>query len=378
LNNFIDEVRIHVSSGDGGHGCVSFRREKFAPRGGPDGGDGGRGGDVILRVQRNVKTLTHLRRNGKYLARNGQPGRGSGKHGGDGEDVVIVVPPGTIIKDAETGEVLLDLLDAGGEIVFLKGGKGGQGNIHFSTSRNQAPRYAQSGLPGEEKDLVIELALIADIGFLGFPNAGKSTLLKMLTDANPKVGAYPFTTRIPNLGVLNVGETEIILADIPGIIEGASQGAGLGLRFLKHLARVAGIAVLIDLSEEANHKERYLTLMDELAAYGHGLEKLPRIVVGTKTDLLEAEGHLQELQRLLPDETVLGISSHSHAGLEELTAKFVEMERALRERNMSMSEVPQMFVPENNTDAHPYNWEGSEELDAEMSRRYAEDDGSST
>jgi len=369
LNHFIDEVRIHISSGNGGNGCVSFRREKYIPRGGPDGGDGGAGGNVIIRVQRNVKTLTHLRRNGKYHARNGQPGRGVGRHGADGEDCIIVVPPGTILKNEDTGEIMLDLLKAGQEIVLFKGGKGGQGNKHFATSRVQAPRYAQPGLPGEELNAVLELSLIADIGFVGFPNAGKSTLLRSLTAANPKIGPYPFTTKIPNLGVMNIHDTDLVLADIPGIIEGASEGAGLGLRFLKHISRVAGIAILLDMSEEADHVQQLSTLLEELSHYGHGLSDLKRVILATKLDLEDSHERYAELQRLLPGETILGISSHSREGLAELQETFFNMAEAHRSLHPEDEEILSQhdFVEANK---HPYDWDGASELEEALLTRY--------
>jgi GTP-binding protein len=373
LNHFIDEVRIQAASGDGGHGCVSFRREKYIPRGGPDGGDGGAGGNIILRVQRNVKTLTHLRRNGKYYARAGQPGRGAGKHGADGEDVIVVVPPGTIIKDQLTGEVLLDLLENRQEVLLLKGGKGGQGNSHFATSRNQAPRYAQPGLPGESRDLRLELSLIADIGFVGFPNAGKSSLLKALTAANPKVGAYPFTTTIPNLGVMNIHDTELILADIPGIIEGASNGAGLGLQFLKHISRVAGIAVLLDMGEDVDHAGQLTILLAELASYGHGLAQLPRLIIGSKLDLDGAPERFAELTKILSNETVVGISAHNGQGLRTIQEIFWAIGQGSVAGQVEI--LPNLGQPAATGD-HPYEWSGADELTAIALSRYSDNDRS--
>jgi len=322
LSHFVDEVHIHVASGKGGHGCVSFRREKYIPKGGPDGGDGGRGGDVIFFVRRNLKTLTHIRNRGKYFARNGIPGSGRNKSGEDGEDILIEVPPGSRVLDAQTREVLLDLEEDGQKLVFLKGGKGGQGNMHFATSRNQAPRYAQPGLPGEEREIIVEMNLIADIGFVGFPNAGKSTLLKSVTSANPKVGAYPFTTKIPSLGVLSVYDSELILADIPGIIEGASQGAGLGLRFLKHIHRTAGLAFLLDLEQDKDHVEEFHILLKELEDYEPSLVNKPRILIASKMDMPEAEEAFANLQKKLPGEKLLGISAHTHQGMQDLIHEF--------------------------------------------------------
>lgn len=252
MNGFVDETILDVYSGKGGRGSVSFRREKYVPKGGPDGGDGGKGGDVVFKVKNNLKTLSDIRHRKTFKAENGNYGTGSRKHGKDGENAVIEVPPGTVIKNPDTNEIIKDLAELSNneEWVFLKGGKGGLGNSHFATSVKQAPRYAQPGLPGVSRTVKVEISIIADIGFVGFPNAGKSSLLNRLTNANPKIASYPFTTKIPNLGVYRIGYNDIILADIPGIIEGASHGAGLGIKFLKHINRTNGLLFLIDLSDE--------------------------------------------------------------------------------------------------------------------------------
>lgn len=312
---FADETYIDVSSGNGGPGCVSFRREKYVPRGGPDGGDGGRGGDVIFVVKNNLKTLLHLKQKRTFNAKNGQPGMGRRKHGSDGDHAVIAVPPGTLIKDAETDEILQDLTDQE-EWVFLRGGLGGKGNYHFSTSTNQAPRYAQPGLPGQERRLHIELNLIADVGFVGFPNAGKSSLLSALTNAHPKIGDYPFTTKIPNLGVLEYHGHDIVLADIPGIIEGASHGAGLGIKFLKHIYRTKVLVFMVDLSDE-NYLTAFDLLKKELDQYAPELLERPRLLVGTKLDLYEADQALVRLTEAFPRETVCGISTFTRKGLDD-------------------------------------------------------------
>jgi GTP-binding protein len=325
LNHFVDEVRIHVSSGDGGHGCVSFRREKYIPKGGPDGGDGGRGGDIIVEVKRNLKTLTHIRPHGKYPAQNGQPGRGRGAHGADGKDVVLAVPPGCRILNAGTGELLLELMHEHERVVLFKGGKGGLGNKNFATSRQQAPRYSQPGLPGTAMEIVIELNLIADIGFVGFPNAGKSSLLKALTHADPKIAPYPFTTKIPNLGVMPMHDSEVVLADIPGIIEGAHEGHGLGLRFLKHINRTAGLAFLVDGSDGTDHVKAFHTLLDELTAYSPDLASRPRLLVVSKMDMPESAEAADALARALPGERHFRISSHTRQGLPELAQAFWDL-----------------------------------------------------
>ncbi|ADN01975.1 GTPase ObgE [Spirochaeta thermophila] len=332
VERFVDEVEIEVSSGKGGDGCVSFRREKYVPRGGPDGGDGGKGGDVVFVIRPNLKTLVHLRRRSVYRAGNGEPGRGKQQHGKNGEELVIEVPPGTVVRDAATGEVLKDLSSLSPEEkwVFLRGGRGGRGNVHFKSPTNQAPRHAEPGRPGETRRIILELRLIADIGLVGFPNAGKSTLLSVVTNAHPRIASYPFTTRIPHLGVMYIHETELILADIPGIIEGASRGAGLGLRFLKHIARTAGLAFLIDLADEM-WEGAFDILMNELRTYGQGLAEKPSIIVGTKIDLPGTEERLRALRSMHPGIPVLGISAVQRKGLRELGEAFLDLKRRAAE-----------------------------------------------
>lgn len=317
---FADETFIDVSAGSGGDGCVSFRREKYVPLGGPDGGDGGTGGSVIFIVRNNLKTLAHLKRKRVYRAENGHHGEGRRRHGSDGKDSEILVPPGTIIKDPDTGEILKDL--TGLETwVYQRGGKGGLGNQHFSTSRKQAPRYAQKGRVASEKRLHIELAIIADIGFVGLPNAGKSSLLNALTNAKPKIGAYPFTTKIPNLGAMQTNSRDIIIADIPGIIEGASNGAGMGFKFLKHISRTKALIFLIDLSSD-NCGEVFNVLYKELEEFAPDLVKRTRLIIGTKTDIEGTEESLKKLRSTLPEEKVLGISVFTREGLKDLESVF--------------------------------------------------------
>jgi GTP-binding protein len=324
MDKFADEALIDVSSGSGGNGCVAFRREKYVPLGGPSGGDGGRGGAVVFEVRRNLRTLAHLRFKQSFKAENGRDGEGSQRYGRNGEDVVIPVPPGTVLRDADTGEILRDFGHEEGPFLFLKGGNGGWGNVHFKSSVTQAPRKALPGKPGEKRRLRVEIQVLADIGLVGFPNAGKSSLLDRFTNARPKIAPYPFTTKIPNLGVLTLGDRDIILADIPGLIEGASKGAGLGIRFLKHISRTAALAFLVDLSED-NYREAFGVLFKELEAFSRELVGKPRLLVGTKTDLGESgefspEERLGELRARYPGETVLGISVFSGTGLEELAA----------------------------------------------------------
>ena len=323
---FADEALIEVSSGKGGNGCIAFRREKYVPKGGPAGGDGGRGGDVLFEIKRNMRTLVHLRHKRVFRAKNGLDGQGSKRFGAKGADCIIPLPPGCIIKDADTGELVYDFGDrTEGLIPFLTGGNGGWGNCHFKTSTNQAPRTALPGQEGKTRRLKIELNIIADIGLVGFPNAGKSSLLDYFTNARPKIAPYPFTTKIPNLGVLRIDEEQdIIIADIPGILEGASEGVGLGIRFLKHISRTAGLAFLIDLSDE-NYLTAYDTLCGELAAYSEELAAKKRVIIATKLDLEGTKERLKTLREKLSDVPVLGISVFNRWGLDEVRDAFVAL-----------------------------------------------------
>ncbi|MDR2020694.1 MAG: GTPase ObgE [Treponema sp.] len=340
MEKFADEAIIEVSSGNGGNGCVAFRREKYVPRGGPSGGDGGRGGDVVFVVRRNLRTLAHLRYRQSFKAENGRDGEGRERHGRDGEDVVIPLPPGSVLKDPDTGELIRDFGKNGGRsppepgtppeaFVFLKGGGGGWGNVHFKSSVNQAPRKALPGQAGISRRLRVELQILADIGLVGLPNAGKSSLLDRFTNARPKIASYPFTTKIPNLGALSLGSSrrddldsrDIIIADIPGLIEGASGGAGLGIRFLKHISRTRALAFLIDLSEDT-FMEAFDILYKELAAFSPALTGKKRILVGTKLDLEGTAERLEAMKKRYSGETVTGISVFSGEGLPELRALF--------------------------------------------------------
>jgi GTP-binding protein len=287
--------------------------------GGPAGGDGGRGGDVVFEVRRNLRTLAQLRYQQTFKAEGGQQGMGKNMHGRAGADVLILVPPGTIVRDAESGELLKDFgrgID-GERWLFLKGGNGGWGNTHFKSSTNQAPRQFQPGQPAKAARLKIELRMIADIGFVGLPNAGKSSLLDSFTNARPKIAPYPFTTKIPNLGMLSVHERDIVLADIPGIIEGAHDGAGLGLRFLRHISRTSALAFLVDLSDEG-WEGAFGVLLRELESYAPVLAAKRRILIGTKLDLEESAGRLDAFKAAHPGEEVYGISVFSGEGLDDL------------------------------------------------------------
>lgn len=331
MSVFVDEARFEVLSGDGGAGSVSFRREKYVPMGGPDGGDGGKGGDVLFITKRNLSTLSHLRGKPFIRARNGEKGRGSRMHGKNGEDAIIHVPPGTRISDAGTGEHLHDFSQdiEGEQWLCLSGGRGGQGNWHFRSSRNQSPRYAQDGEPGSSLFLALELALIADIGLVGFPCAGKSSLINAITSAQSKVAAYPFTTKIPHLGVLRRGDTEVVLADIPGLIEGASEGIGLGFQFLRHVGRATSLAYLSDLGEP-QPSDAIITLEKELCTYDASMNQKKRIIIGTKTDLDEDGRKLQELKHSFPKDTVLGISVYTRSGLNTLIDALLEHGKEIR------------------------------------------------
>ncbi|MBO4320318.1 MAG: GTPase ObgE [Treponema sp.] len=328
---FADEATITVISGKGGNGCISFRREKYIPNGGPNGGDGGRGGNVVFCVKRNLRTLAHLRYHPIFKAKNGGDGQGWNRYGKDGDDVVIPVPPGTTLKDSETGEVIHDFAtDSEDEVfVFLEGGKGGWGNVHFKSSTNQAPRYAHPGKPGEERVLKVELSIMADVGLVGFPNAGKSSLLDLFTNARPKIAPYPFTTKIPNLGVLHVdAESDLIIADIPGIIEGASQGAGLGIRFLKHISRTACLLFMIDCSAP-NYKTAYSQLLKELNDFSSDLLEKPRIVLCNKIDIEGSMDHAQEVIELIhaeeKDTKVIPVSVAQRKNIDEARKEIVSL-----------------------------------------------------
>jgi GTP-binding protein len=294
---FIDQVNIYVKSGKGGDGMVHFRREKFEPRGGPDGGDGGKGGDVIFEVKSTLNSLSHFRPKQQFAANEGKGGGGSQLTGKSADDLIISVPPGTIIYDAETGALLGDLTEAGQQLLVCKGGRGGRGNQHFATSRNQAPRTAERGEPHEEKMIRLELKLIADIGIIGLPNAGKSSLLSVLTNAKPKIGDYPFTTLEPNLGVAKLDdETTVVMADIPGLIEGAHEGAGLGHDFLRHIQRTRVLIHMIDgLSEDP--LADFSQINTELSLFDTKLGNKPQVVVINKIDQPDVQEKLKDIEK---------------------------------------------------------------------------------
>ena len=295
---FVDEVKIRVQSGNGGHGCVSFRREKYVPRGGPDGGDGGKGGDVVLEVTERKHTLLDFRYRHLFKAHSGRNGSGQNRHGRNGEDLVLEVPVGTVVKDTATGELLADLVDLGQRWTVAKGGRGGKGNAHFTSSTRQVPRFAQDGEEGEEREYVLELKLIADVGLVGLPNAGKSTLIMAVSAARPKIADYPFTTLVPNLGVVQYGDAPpFVVADIPGVIEGAHLGAGLGVRFLRHIERTRVLVHLIDLTQlpADDFLLPYRQIEHELVSYSEEIVRKQRVIALNKIDLMDDPERLEAI-----------------------------------------------------------------------------------
>ena len=325
---FIDEAIITVQSGDGGKGCVSFRREKFIPRGGPDGGDGGKGGDIILSTTSRKRTLYHFKYQKHFKAKNGAHGQGKQKTGKNGQNLTIELPPGTLVIDADTGHLIKDLVDTGETFVLLEGGRGGQGNTKFKTSTHRTPRFAQPGEPGETRTLKLELKLLADVGIIGLPNAGKSTLISAISSARPKIANYPFTTLVPSLGVVQTGWSEpFVVADIPGLIKGAHQGTGLGIKFLRHIERTRILVHLIDASsiDPDNPLDQYHTINQELAMYDEKLAKKPQIVVLNKLDLSGVQKSADIFQSALKDKKVIFISALTGKGLKELNSQIVQL-----------------------------------------------------
>jgi len=332
---FVDEVRIRVEAGDGGHGCMAFRREKYVPRGGPSGGDGGDGGNVILRVDPQLSTLLDLSYPQRLRAGRGEHGRGKDQDGARGADLELRVPPGTIVVDAETGEEIADLKAEGDSAVVAKGGRGGRGNRRFATATNRGPRRADPGEPGEQREVRLELRLLADAGLVGFPNVGKSTLIRAVSAARPRVADYPFTTLVPNLGVVRVDDVRsFVLADVPGLIPGASEGHGLGTRFLRHLARTAVLVHLLDVSGLTGRDplDDYDVIQHELAAADEALAHKEQIVVASKLDLAEARDAFPDVQarfaaRGITLHGVSGATGDGTAALIRLIAAAVERER---------------------------------------------------
>jgi GTP-binding protein len=335
---FIDEAKIRVKAGDGGNGCMAFRREKFVPRGGPSGGDGGRGGDVIMESTQRHNTLMYFRFNPEHKGERGEHGMGSNCSGREGKDVVLKVPVGTQLYDAETGELVHDFAHPDERVVIAKAGRGGRGNQHFATSTHQAPREHELGKAGEERVYRLELKVLADVGLVGYPNVGKSTLISRISAAKPKIADYPFTTLEPNLGVVSIGEApheeSFVVADIPGLIEGAHLGAGLGVQFLRHIERTRLLAHLVDVSDGSGRPdpvEDFKVIMGELESFGHGLDEKPMIVIASKADVANPE-KLKKLKAMAKRKKLdfYEISAVTGLGIEKLKYAIGERVRELR------------------------------------------------
>ena len=336
MAQFIDRAKIYVQGGAGGNGCVAFRREKFVPKGGPAGGDGGKGGDVVLVADRNVHTLLDFKYKRHYKAERGRHGEGNKRSGRSGENLEIKVPVGTVVKDAETGEVLGDLTEHGQRLVVAKGGRGGRGNAAFATPTRRAPDFAEPGQPGEERWIELELKLLADVGLVGFPNAGKSTFLSRISKAKPEIADYPFTTLRPILGVAKVGDFSFVVADIPGLIEGAHQGKGLGHEFLRHIERTKLLLHLIDLTNpEMEPEEAFEKINRELSLYSPELTKKPQIVVGTKIDALVDRSKVERLKKYFKEKgyPFFAVSAVSGEGMKELLNYVASKVKELKEQN---------------------------------------------
>lgn len=361
---FTDYAKITIKSGNGGDGAVTFRREKYVAAGGPDGGDGGRGGSIYFKVDPNANTLIDFRYTKKFKAQNGENGSGGHKYGKSGEDLYINVPIGTIIKDAETGKVVADLSQEGQEELVLKGGRGGKGNSHFATATRQVPRFAQAGEEGEEKEVILELKLLADVGLLGFPNVGKSTFLSVVTDAKPKIANYHFTTIEPNLGVVKTKNGDsFVIADIPGIIEGASEGVGLGIQFLRHVERTRLLLHVIDVSgiEGRDPVQDFYTINEELKSYSEKLSTRKQIIVAGKIDIMQDDTGLKALEELAKKEglEIYKISGVTGEGVPELLNRVSEVLKTLPKEEIVEPEERVVYTLEDDKDDFSVRKEGN-------------------
>lgn len=360
---FTDYAKITIKSGNGGDGAVTFRREKYVAAGGPDGGDGGRGGSIYFRVDPNANTLIDFRYTKKFKAQSGENGSGGHKYGKSGEDLYINVPIGTIIKDAETGKIVADLSKEGQEELVLKGGRGGKGNSHFATATRQVPRFAQAGEEGEEKEVILELKLLADVGLLGFPNVGKSTFLSVVTDAKPKIANYHFTTIEPDLGVVKLQSGDsFVIADIPGIIEGASEGVGLGIQFLRHVERTRLLLHVIDISgiEGRDPVQDFYTINEELKSYSEKLSTRKQIIVANKIDVMQDDTSLKELEELAKKEglELFKISGVTGQGVSELLNRVSEVLKTLPKEEIVEAEERVVYTLEDDKDDFTVSKEG--------------------
>lgn len=353
---FVDQVQVYVKAGDGGNGMVAFRREKYVPKGGPAGGDGGNGGDVVFEVDEGLNTLMDFRYQKHFKASRGENGMSKGQHGKNADPLIVKVPPGTTVKDADTGEVIADLIEHRQQAVIAKGGRGGRGNIRFATPRNRAPEIAENGEPGQERYIQLKLKLLADVGLVGFPSVGKSTLLSVVTAAKPKIADYHFTTLVPNLGVVETEDhRSFVMADLPGLIEGAHEGVGLGHQFLRHVERTRVIVHVIDMSgmEGRDPFEDYLTINKELKEYDERLSERPQMVVANKMDMPEAEEHLNVFRKKLSDDIqVFPISAITRQGLKEWLFALADLLERIPKENL--------YEPENE-DRVVYKFEKEEE-----------------
>ena len=360
---FTDYAKITIKSGNGGDGAVTFRREKYVAAGGPDGGDGGRGGSIYFKVDPNANTLIDFRYTKKFKAQNGENGSGNHKYGKSGEDLYIKVPAGTIIKDAETGKVVADLSQEGQVELVLKGGRGGKGNSHFATATRQVPRFAEAGEDGEEKEVILELKLLADVGLLGFPNVGKSTFLSAVTDAKPKIANYHFTTIEPNLGVVKTNGDSFVIADIPGIIEGASEGVGFGIQFLRHVERTRLLLHVIDVSgiEGRDPVEDYHTINEELKSYSEKLSGRKQIIVANKTDIMQDEEGYKALEKLAKKEglEIFKISGVTGEGVQALLNRVSEVLKTLPKEELVEVEERVVYTLDDDKDTFVVRKEGA-------------------
>lgn len=363
---FIDKVKIFIKSGNGGDGAITFRREKYVPLGGPDGGDGGKGGSIIFKVDTGITTLLDFKYKKKFIAECGGNGSGSKCYGKDGEDLIIKVPMGTIIREAESNKIIADLSHKDEELVLLKGGKGGKGNTKFATATKQAPHYAEPGMPGDELNVILELKLLADVGLLGFPNVGKSTLLSMTTKAKPKIANYHFTTLKPNLGVVAVDGIEpFIMADIPGIIEGAAEGVGLGIQFLRHIERTRLLIHIVDISgiEGRDPFEDFVKINEELKKYSVKLWDRPQIVVANKADMLYDESVYEDFKKKVEELGYAKVFKMSAATNDGVDAVMKEAARILKEIPVKELEISEdeRYIPKEKRFTYEISVEDNEE-----------------